>query len=141
MQVINKEEMDIVDLDGDLQRWRFKEEKSWELWRQYESTLLLLQDMTKEENNQMLGNLLLGKMSLHLQHNSVFYILSNSHNLGLCKRCKFILSTLKKMILLKWSFVNIILNTKNKNLFLWVSRNNCFLNQLLLCNNSGNSNI
>ena len=45
MQVINKEEMDIVDLDGDLQ---LKEEKSLELWRQYESTLLFIMDMTKE---------------------------------------------------------------------------------------------
>lgn len=45
MQVINKEEMDIVDLDGDLQ---LKEEKSWEFWRQYESILLLIMDKTKE---------------------------------------------------------------------------------------------
>lgn len=42
---------------------------------------------------------------------------------------------------IKLEFWNIILNTKIKTLFLWVNRNNCFLNQLLLCNNSGNANI
>lgn len=76
MQAINKEEMDIVDLDGDLQ---LKEEKAQNCGDRMKVpfAFIIVYGHGKILKQLNVCKLTFGEMSLHIQYNSLFHILCN----------------------------------------------------------------